>query len=170
MKNIVLTGFMGVGKTTIGQLLAEKLSVAFFDTDKIIEQNTDMTVSELFEKLGEKEFRKYETEVVNLLSSTEGCVISCGGGIVLNKQNIEMLSKNGIVVYLEADIDTIVKRISSDTSRPIIAAMENPKKEIEMLFNKRKQFYQNNDFSFNVANLTPDEIVTEIIKSVKDKL
>ena len=170
MKNIVLIGFMGVGKTTTGQLISEKLSVAFFDTDKIIEQTTDMSVSELFEKLGEKEFRKYETEVVNLLSNTEGCVISCGGGIVLNKKNIDLLSKNGIIIYLKASIDTIVKRISSDKTRPIIAAMENPKKEIELLFNKRKNFYENNNFSLDVDSLTPDEISDKIINAVKDIL
>ncbi|WP_413854141.1 shikimate kinase [Candidatus Ruminimicrobium bovinum] len=170
MKNIVLIGFMGVGKTTTGQLISEKLSVAFFDTDKIIEQTTDMSVSELFEKLGEKEFRKYETEVVNLLSNAEGCVISCGGGIVLNKKNIDLLSKNGIIIYLKASIDTIVKRISSDKTRPIIAAMENPKKEIELLFNKRKNFYENNNFSLDVDSLTPDEISDKIINAVKDIL
>ena len=167
MKNIVLIGFMGVGKTTIGQLLAEKLSVAFFDTDKIIEQNMNMTVSEFFEKLGEKEFRKYETEVVELLSNTEGCVISCGGGIVLNKTNMNILSKNGIIVYLKANIDTIVKRVSSDRTRPIIAAMENPKKEIELLFNKRKNFYENNNFSFDTDSLTPEQISDNIINKIK---
>ena len=170
MKNIVLTGFMGTGKTTIGKLLSEKLSFPFFDTDKIIEQNTEMSIPRLFEKLGEKEFRNYETEVVKLLSGTEGCVISCGGGIVLNKINMDLLSKNGIIVYLNASIDTIVKRIVDDKNRPIIAAMENPKTEIEKLFNKRKQFYQRHNFSFDVDNLAPDTIVTNIINAVKDIL
>ena len=170
MKNIVLIGFMGVGKTTIGQLIAEKLSIAFFDTDKIIEQNMNMTIPEFFEKLGENEFRKYETEVVELLSSTEGCVISCGGGIVLNKNNMDTLSKNGIIIYLQASIDTIVKRVSLNKTRPIIAAMENPKRDIEILFNKRKKFYENNDFSFNTDSLTPNEIADSIINKIKDIL
>lgn len=170
MKNIVLTGFMGAGKTTIGKLLSEKLSFPFFDTDKIIEQNANMSIPEFFEKLGEKEFRNYEMEVVKLLSGTEGCVISCGGGIVLNKTNIDLLSKNGIIVYLNASIDMILKRIVDDKNRPIIAAMENPKDEIEKLFNKRKQFYQRYNFSFDVDNLTPDTIVTNIINAVKEIL
>jgi len=170
MKNIVLIGFMGTGKTTIGKLLSEKLSFPFFDTDKIIEQNTDMSIPQLFEKVGEKEFRNYETEVVKLLSDTEGCVISCGGGIVLNKTNMDLLSKNGIIVYLNANVDTILKRIVGDKNRPIIAAMENPKDEIEKLFNKRKQFYQRYNFSFDVDDLTPDTIVTNIINTVKEIL
>ena len=170
MKNIVLIGFMGTGKTTTGKLLSEKLSFPFFDTDKIIEQNTGMSIPQLFEKVGEKEFRNYETEVVKLLSDTEGCVISCGGGIVLNKTNMDLLSRNGIIVYLKASIDTIVKRIVDDKNRPIIAAMENPKDEIEKLLNKRKQFYQRHNFSFDVDNLTPDTIVTNIINAVKEIL
>lgn len=170
MKNIVLTGFMGTGKTTIGKLLSEKLSFPFFDTDKIIEQNTDMSIPCLFEKVGEQEFRNYEKEVVKLLSEAEGCVISCGGGIVLNNINMDLLSKNGIIVYLKASIDTIVKRIVNDKNRPIIAAMENPKVEIEKLFNDRKRFYKRHDFSFDVDNLTPDTIVTKIINTVKEIL
>jgi len=170
MKNIVLTGFMGTGKTTIGKLLSEKLSFPFFDTDKVIEQNADMSIPVFFEKLGEKEFRNYETEVIKLLSDTEGCIISCGGGVVLNNLNMDLLSKNGIIIYLKASIDTIVKRVSSNKGRPLIAAMENPKAEIEKLFDKRKQYYQRHNFSFDTDTLSPDEISDEIIKKVKDIL
>ena len=100
MKNIVLTGFMASGKSSVGKILAEKLNIKFIDTDILIEQKLNKKISDIFKENGEQYFRQQETKVVEEISNLTSCLISCGGGVVLNKYNIELLRKNGIVAKL----------------------------------------------------------------------
>lgn len=172
MKNIVLTGFMGTGKTTVGQILAEKLKRKFLDTDQIIEEKLGTSIKEFFKKAGETKFREIEAQTIALISNIEDAVISCGGGVVVNSVNIENLKKNGIIINLFASPEHIFKRLCKDNTRPLIKQMDNPLEGIKKLLAKRQKAYENCDFTVNTDNLTSEQVVENILenKLIKDIL
>jgi len=98
--NIILTGFMGSGKSTCGKILSELIKMKFIDTDKMIEDRTGLTVSQIFEQYGEKKFREIESSVIEEVSKRDGYVIATGGGVVLSTQNMDNLRKSGKIIYL----------------------------------------------------------------------
>ena len=121
MKRIVLMGFMGAGKTTIGKALAERLSWDFIDTDAEIEKEQGRKISEIFETEGEQAFRDMETRLLKKLEkSEEQFVLSIGGGMPVREENRELLRKIGTVVYLKATKEELVRRLSGDTNRPLL--------------------------------------------------
>ncbi|MGE4385111.1 MAG: shikimate kinase [Endomicrobiaceae bacterium] len=163
MKNLVLTGFMGTGKTTVGKLLAKSLNRPFFDTDEMIEKQTDSSIPEIFKKAGEKAFRQYESQIVMMLSNLDNSVISCGGGAVLNRDNLSSLRKNGIIINLYASAQHILNRIGEDDNRPIIKKMLRPFDEVKKLLMQRKASYGNCDFAVNTEGLTPEQVRDKIL-------
>ena len=168
MKNIVLTGFMASGKTTIGKLLAKKLSRDFYDSDRMIEYKEGMTVSEIFEKFGETEFRRMENELSKELANFEDSVIALGGGFVLNPENIENLRTNSIIVYLKTNEEIIKSRFShSAGSRPL---MKNSKlDEVISKFREREKYYENCDICIELSvDNPPGKCADEICEKIKD--
>lgn len=172
MKNIVLTGFMGTGKTTVGQLLAEELHRQFFDTDQVIEEKLGASIKEIFKRIGEPKFREFETETIALISNLEDSVISCGGGVVVNPVNVKNLNKNGIIINLYASPEHIFKRLYEYDTRPLIKQMLNPLEGIKKLLAQRQKAYEQCAFAINTDNLTPEQVVEKILehKLVKDIL
>jgi shikimate kinase len=166
MKNIVLTGFMGAGKSAVGEKLAERLGMQVIDTDDIVEQESGTKISNIFSEFGEDHFRELEKMVVEAVSTFDNSVIITGGGVVLNKENIENLRNGGIIVYLHATAEVIYKRIKSETHRPLLQ-VDEPMDKIKELLEYRAPFYANNDIEVDTSNLTVDEVVEEIIKAVK---
>lgn len=119
--NIVLTGFMGAGKTSLGKAVSKILQVPFLDTDDLIVQSEGMPVSEIFRTKGEDYFRSLETETVRSLGVREDrYVLSVGGGLVMRPENRVLLHRCGLVVYLKAGIDTLAGRLAHDTKRPLL--------------------------------------------------
>ena len=114
--NIILIGFMGSGKTTFGKWIAANKKMEFVDTDELIEKENGITISDIFASKGEVYFRNLETDMLNKLleRDTQNCVISVGGGLPVKEENRELLSQLGTVVYLWADADELVKRLSGD--------------------------------------------------------
>jgi len=165
--NIVLTGFMATGKTVVGKRLAEKLNFKYIDTDEIIEKEMRMKISEIFKKFGEKFFREKEKEVAKKVSSLDRHVISTGGGIVLNEENIKNLKKNGVIINLRAKPETIYERTKGDTSRPLLNKPD-PLSEIKKLLAFRKPFYEKCDFYIETDELAPSEIVDKIIDWIRN--
>ena len=168
MKNIVLIGFMASGKTTIGKLLAKKLSCNFYDSDELIEEKEGMTVGEIFEKFGETEFRRLENELSKELANFENCVIALGGGFVLNPENIENLRKNSIIVYLKTNEEIIRNRFSySSQTRPL---MKNSQiDEVIARFKEREKFYKNYDICINLSiNNSAKAHADEVLRKIKD--
>ncbi|MDR2644785.1 MAG: shikimate kinase [Endomicrobium sp.] len=164
--NLVLTGFMGVGKSVTGKLLSEELHRVFFDTDALIEKKIGLSISMIFEKFGEKEFRQTESEIIRTLSQQEHLsVISCGGGAVLNPSNIKLLGNKGIIINLYASPEVIYDRIKSDSSRPFLKH-EKPLDEIKRLLELRKEVYSDCDYAFNTDGLTPGQVVNNILNSL----
>ncbi len=120
-KNIVLVGFMGSGKTTVGKLIAAETGMPLLDMDSMIEEKAGKTINAIFAEDGEPRFRAYERALARELSQTEGNIISTGGGIVLNPDNIADFEKTGLVVCLLADAETVLDRVKHDESRPLLA-------------------------------------------------
>lgn len=164
MKNIILTGFMATGKSTIGKKLSIQLDMNFVDTDKLIERNLNKKITDIFKENGEQYFRQQETKVIEEISGLTSYVISCGGGVVLNKYNIDLLRKNGIIVNLYASAQEIYKRISNNKDRPLLKNTSIQK--IQELMDYRKIFYKNCDISINTDNLSVEQITNLIISKI----
>ncbi len=161
-KNIVLTGLMGSGKTTIGKLLAEKLNMNFIDTDELIIKKAKKPIKQIFAEDGEEFFRDMESEIIQEVSLQTNSVISTGGGAVLRDQNIENLKQNGILFHLYAPAEELFKRIKDDTERPLIKT-PNPAETLEKIQIAREYYYNKADYKIITSKKTPEEIIEEII-------
>jgi shikimate kinase len=166
MKNIVLTGFMGTGKTEVSKMLARKLGYTLIDADIEIEKEQKMTITEIFKQHGESAFRDIEADVIRRLSAVKNAVISTGGGAVLRQENMDNLRKNGVIVCLMASPETILKRTSNNNDRPLLQA-ENPLQRIKELLEFRRPYYERADVMINTEGKSPFEVVEEIIEKVK---
>ena len=141
-RNIVLIGFMGCGKSTVGRKLADALSYNFMDTDTVIEETYGKTISRMFEEDGEAFFRDAETELLKKLEKeADGVVLATGGGMPMREENVSLLNKIGTVVFLFAEIETILSRLQKDTGRPL-ADGEDREKKLRPLYEKRLPVYQ----------------------------
>ena len=165
MKNIVLIGFMGSGKTTTGKALKEKTDMTFVDTDELIEAYEGCKISEVFADKGEAYFRRLENETLkNLLSSTDNKVISTGGGIVTNQANIPLLKQLGKVFYLRINPETVVERLEGDKTRPLLMG-EDKLVKVEQLMTDRKELYEMAaDKTIDTDGLSVSEIVGKILE------
>ena len=161
--NIVLTGFMGTGKSKIGRRLAKKLGMSYLDTDELIEEREKDSISAIFKKKGEEYFRRLETKVVKEVALLDNSVISTGGGVVLREGNIRLLKKNAFIVCLFASPEVILKRTKGDEKRPLLE-VNNQKKRIEELLAVRKPYYEKADFSVDTSTLSSEEVVGKIVK------
>lgn len=155
---------MGCGKSTIGKILAEMLKCEFYDMDEYIVGKEKMQIPEIFAEKGEKYFRETETAVIRELSTANG-VIACGGGAMLKKENAEIASENGIVVYIESEFETCYSRISGDRNRPIV--MNNTKEELNFIYDSRIPLYKENSSVTVSGKGTPKEIAEAIAEIIK---
>lgn len=163
MKNIVLIGFMGSGKTEVGRKLAERLGYTFIDTDKVIEDKAGKSVTDIFKEYGESYFRELEAKFVKNLSNIKGYVISTGGGIVVNRENILSFKKYGFLIcWLKASPETIYNRVKNQTHRPLIN-VENPLNEIKRLLAIREGLYAEADISVDTNGMEAGKIVDIIV-------
>jgi len=168
MKNIVLTGFMGAGKTTIGRALAKKLQMRLVDIDEEIEKEQKMSINDIFSRHGEPHFRDIETAMIQELSRDKNIIISTGGGAVLRDENMEALKENGIIFCLNATAETILERTGRNQDRPLLK-VENPKEKITELLAYRRPFYERAGIMIETDGKTPLEVVQEIMEIVKWK-
>ena len=162
-KNIVLIGLMGAGKSSVGKLLAEKLSYDFIDTDEYIEKQEQCAICDIFSNHGESYFRTLETNLISKLSDTYGKIISTGGGSVENPENLNNLKKTGIVVYLKATPSILFERIKADNTRPLLKN-NNPLQTLENLLQKREQNYLKANFVIDTTNKSITDITDEILR------
>jgi shikimate kinase len=140
--NIILTGFMGCGKTTFGKWMAHSRKMTFCDTDEYIEKKQNRQIKDIFAEDGEEFFRKLETETLReLTSSLNHCVIAVGGGLPVREENRKLLKELGTVVYLQTSVDELVRRLKSDTKRPLLAGGDLRAKILELM-EKRENIYK----------------------------
>jgi 3-dehydroquinate synthase len=161
---IVLTGFMGTGKTSVGRELCRKLGYQFIDTDVLIEEREGMPVSLIFKRKGEDYFRKIEQSVVDEVSQKSNVVIATGGGVIKNKINVENLCRRGIIVWLKADPEIILKRVMTEGGKRPLLEVEEPLKEINKLLTERLPLYKQADASVDTNYITPEETAQEIME------
>ncbi|MBA3925379.1 shikimate kinase [Listeria rustica] len=160
MEQIVLTGFMGAGKSTVGKILAKKLALPFVDIDTEIQSEHQISITEIFANLGEPAFRKLEHQMLTR-ALLQDAIISTGGGIILANDNRLKLEAADFVVYLKTSPDTFLSRLKGDTTRPLI--QEKSKDEIIAIFEARTRLYESAaGLIVETDNLTPEEIADQI--------
>jgi shikimate kinase len=169
MVNIVLTGFMGAGKSAVGKKLKELTCMEMVDTDDMIEEDAGMVISEIFEKFGEPHFRELEKRAVAKASALKNHIIVTGGGVVLKEENITNLRKNGKVVYLHAPPEVLYERIKDETQRPLLQ-VDDPLGKIKELLEYRAPFYANNDFEIDTTDTSVDDVAEEVVKIIKNDI
>lgn len=171
MKNIVLIGMSGVGKTTIGKILSTVLNKNFIDTDILIETKSKISIEKIFSLYGETYFRVLESKVIEEISSEENLIISTGGGVILDENNITRLKKNGILILLDSSINNIVSNLKcSMINRPLLNDKKCIYNKVKLMYNNRKDLYQSAaDFIILVDNKSISEIVFEI-RDIYDKI
>ena len=165
MKNIVLMGFMGAGKTTIGKKLAKALEYEFIDTDEWIEKEKGRKISDIFAEDGEAVFRDMETDLLKRLQgSEEKFVLSIGGGMPVREQNRALLRNLGIVIYLKTSKEEIIRRVSGNKNRPLLQGGDLEEK-VTNLMNAREQIYvETAHVEVITDEKNPLEVIEEIIK------
>lgn len=168
MDHIILIGFMGSGKTSVGKQLAKTLGLPFIDLDQLIAKKAGMEITEIFERFGETRFREMETECLKELSlNGERKVISVGGGLPVRPENQQYLKEMGTVVLLEASVQTLLGRLQYDSTRPMLKGGEL-KRKIETLQEQRKAEYERvSEISVTTDNRSLSEVVEEICKIIK---
>ncbi len=162
--NIILIGFMGTGKSSVAPLVADKLNMEYIEMDKLIEKKAGKSIERIFRDGGEIAFREFEVAVARDLRNINNAVVSCGGGVVMNKIIIDYLKFNGIVIGMFADFDTIFKRVAGDLPRPLF----KDRKVAEKLYNFRKPMYElYSDKRVSTDNKSVEEVAEEIIEVIR---
>lgn len=165
-KNIILTGFMGVGKTSVGTRLAQDLGYVFVDTDTLIEAGQKMAIPSIFSKYGEAYFREIEAQIIQKVMQGESQVVSTGGGAVIWDVNREAFKKAGFVVCLTARPEVIFERIKHEVHRPLLQTAD-PLKKIKELLAQRAPFYAQADVSIDTSEKSVERVISEIKERIR---
>ena len=169
MKNVVLIGFMGTGKTSVGRMLAARLGCALHDLDKKIAEQYGISIPEMFTRYGEPYFRAREKEAVREAASRSNVVIATGGGTVKDPENIEALRRNGILVALTADVDTILARTAAHGVRPVLDSADagDRRAAVVRLLEERRQLYEAADVTVDTSGKSPLQVAENILQAIR---
>ena len=166
--NVILTGFMGTGKTSLGKMLATRLGRPFVDLDKKIEGDAHLSIPKIFERYGEAHFRELERAAVRELSERRGLVIATGGGTVKDAENLRLLKNSGIVVCLIATPEEIYRRTARRGERPVLDGGGDERlATIKRLLAERKEFYDRADYHVDTTDRSPIQIIDEICRYLR---
>jgi len=168
MNNIYLVGFMGTGKTSVGRQLAKKKKWQFLDLDDLIELKEKRAISSIFAEDGEPYFRKVEKKALRQVAKEKKFVVACGGGVVLDKDNIKVMKDTGIIVCLSASPEVILKRTAAYRHRPLLN-VGNPKKQIGLLLKLRAPYYARADKAIDTTKFSVKEVTEKILKLAQKK-
>jgi len=167
MRNVVLVGFMGTGKTRLAKILSEKLNMKYISTDGLIEEREKTTIADIFSAKGEAYFRKIEKQVIKDVSCVENAVIDTGGGAVMDSENLKNLKKNGVVVCLRTEPRIILERTKKYAHRPLLNVAD-PLEKIKKLLEIRKPFYEQADHHLNTSAMSAEEAAIAIQGIIKN--
>tara|TARA_B100002019_G_scaffold282198_1_gene287171 strand:+ start:121 stop:654 length:534 start_codon:yes stop_codon:yes gene_type:complete len=163
-KNLYLIGFMAVGKSHLGRLVADSLGFKFLDTDQMIEEQLGRTILEIFESEGESKFRSMEKTLITSGLPDTASVISCGGGLPIPEGMMHLLKSKGVVLALFASVNSILERTARNSNRPLLQ-VDNPEEEIRNLLDERTPVYLDADVSILTDERSTSEIVSSIIRA-----
>lgn len=166
IRNLTLAGFMGVGKSSVGRLVAAELRFEFVDTDELIESRTGVKITEIFARLGEPVFRKFEGDLVAEMAGWSGRVISTGGGLVVNPDNLARLKAHSLVACLWATPETVYQRTKHQTHRPLLNDPD-PVGKIRTLLASREAAYKNCDVLVNTEQRSVKEIAAHVLHNFR---
>ena len=161
-KSLVLTGMMGVGKSTIGRLIAKRLKTKFIDVDKIIEKKEKKTIKRIFEDHGEKYFRKLEEKTTLQILKNNKSVIALGGGAFINKEIRQKVLSSCVSVWLKVDLDKLIKRYNKNDRRPLLDK-KKLNTDVKRIYQSRKKIYSLANFKINCDNIDKIKIVQKIL-------
>ena len=165
--NIVLIGYRGTGKSTVGKILAKKLKRLLIPVDDLIVKKVGMSIPEIVEKHGWDYFRDIESNVTKELSNQDNCIIDCGGGVILRDENVENLKQNGKCFLLKAEIDTIISRIQGDANRPALKEGMSFREEQEKVLRERNPKYKAAaDVEIDTSILSLEQAVEKILENI----
>jgi shikimate kinase len=167
--NLYLIGFMGTGKSVVGQKVAALLNLPFMDSDKMIEENEGMAIPEIFERLGELHFRALERKFILEDQPRYRTVISCGGGLVTNPELLDIIKKAGVVIVLYASVETLLKRTGSDSNRPLMKT-DDPEKRIRDLLEQRESIYKEAGVGIMTDGHSIAKVAEHVIRIYLDKV
>ena len=162
--NIILIGFMGTGKSTVGKVLAKALDWNFIDTDLEIQEITNSSIPDIFRRHGETRFRSEEENLVKRLAGLEKHIIATGGGTVLHGENWKELAHNGVMVALYAPLEIIYERIGNKNDRPLL---KGDPEEVKVLWEKRQPIYAQADVTIDTTDKSVEEVVEEILRVIE---
>lgn len=167
-RNLVFVGLMGAGKSVIGRLVAQWLSIPFADSDHEIEKVSRMSIADLFEVYGEEEFRSLEARVIGRLLSTGPRVISTGGGAFMNSETRQLIVEDGLSIWLKADLDVLWDRVSRRDTRPLLRTAD-PKATLNALLEQRYPIYQEADITVVSRDAAKEVIGGEVIMAITSR-
>jgi len=162
MRNIILTGFMGTGKSTLGKHLAARMGYRFRDLDEMIVVHENMSVNEIFKQKGEPYFRALETSLICGISEDQGIVLSTGGGAVISPENRSMLRKMGLVVNLRAAPTALLERLSGENERPLLKGAKDTA-TVERMLQERETCYADADIRIDTTDKKMEDVADEIM-------
>lgn len=166
-RNIVIAGFMGTGKTTVGSEVARRLDREFYDTDQIVESQAGMSIAEIFDRYGEAHFREMERHVIeNLLAGNNGVVIATGGGTLLSPLDSHLMD-SGIVFCLSARVDVLKERMRASISRPLLKGKKAGASMSDLLRQRESQ-YKRFPHQIDTSDLSPEQAAGEIIRICRE--
>ena len=167
--SIILTGPMGSGKTSVGQLLAVRLNYQFQDLDALIVEQAGKSINQIFAEEGEAAFRDRETALLSTLIGQRGIVLSTGGGAVIREKNRALLHAAGLVVNLVAAVDELARRLASADDRPLLQGDEALEKRIERIMAEREPFYADADIRIDTTGKTLEDVAVLILAFYAEK-
>jgi shikimate kinase len=166
-KSVVLIGMMGAGKSSVARCLQRRTGLALLDIDEIVASKFGISIPEIFGEQGEEKFRKAETEALRGIATTDQAIIVTGGGIVLREENVQILKRQGMIVWLEADEDMLFIRASRERNRPLLQT-KNPRKTFSQIFNARRSLYATiADVRVDTSVLTDEEVAVAIVSKLR---
>lgn len=168
VRNVVLTGFMGTGKSSVGRLLAHRLGFNYCDLDALIVAGAGISINEIFARHGEPHFRSLETDAVRRIVAEDGAVISTGGGAVISPENRRLLQETGVIVNLTATVDEVCRRLREETDRPLLKD-DRSEERIAAMMGEREQFYAVADLRIDTTGKSVEDVVAEIIAFLEGK-
>ncbi len=160
--NLYIVGFMGSGKTAVAKEISKTTDLKYIEIDELIEKKEGRSINDIFKDSGEDYFRKIEKETIKEIGLSDNQVVSCGGGVVIDRENISLMKDSGLLVCLKAEPEVIYQRIKGQKHRPLLN-VDNPQLKIEKLLEKRKPFYEMADCIIETSNLSIEQAAQEVI-------